>query len=60
MVALWLAGIEDRPERSAEICVAEIFGKAITPGESAAVGVGLHSVPRPGCDRGLRGRAVAD
>lgn len=47
MVALWLAGIEDRPERSAEICVTEIFGKAITPGESAAVGVGLHPFRDP-------------
>ena len=47
MVALWLAGIEDRPERSAEICVAEIFGKASTPGESAAVGVGLHPFRDP-------------
>ena len=47
MVALWMAGIEDRPERSAEICVAEIFGKAVTPGESAEVGVGLHPFRDP-------------
>lgn len=47
MVALWMAGIEDRPERSAEICVTEIFGKAVTPGESAAVGVGLHPFRDP-------------
>jgi hypothetical protein len=32
MVAFWLSGIEDRPERSGEICVAEIFGDAVRPG----------------------------
>jgi len=47
MAALWLAGIEDRPERSAEICITEIFGKSVTPGESAAVGVGLHPFRDP-------------
>lgn len=25
MAALWMMGFEDRPERSAEICVCEIF-----------------------------------
>jgi hypothetical protein len=41
MVAFWLAGIEDQPERSGEICVAEIFGKGIK-GETAQVGMGVH------------------
>jgi len=47
MVAFWLVGLEDRPERSAEICVAEIFGNAVVPGESAAVGLGLHTFRDP-------------
>lgn len=46
MVAFWMVGIEDRPERSAEICVAEMFGDAVEPG-SAAVGVGLHPFRDP-------------
>lgn len=46
MVALWLIGFEDRPERSAEICVAEIFGRDV--GErSAAVGMGVHPFGDP-------------
>jgi Glycosyl hydrolases family 16 len=47
MVAWWLVGLEDRPERSAEICVAEVFGDAVVPGESAAVGMGLHPFRDP-------------
>ncbi len=27
MVAFWMSGVEDRPERSAEICVMEVFGR---------------------------------
>ena len=41
MVALWMIGYEDRPERSGEICVVEIFGRDIAPGR-AAVGMGVH------------------
>jgi hypothetical protein len=41
MVAFWMSGIEDRPERSGEICVAEIFGDAVRDG-SADVGMGVH------------------
>lgn len=48
MVAFWMVGLEDRPERSAEICVAEVFGNAVEPGRSAAVGMGLHSFRDPG------------
>jgi hypothetical protein len=47
MVAFWMVGLEDRRERSAEICVAEIFGDAVVPGESAAVGMGLHPFRDP-------------
>ena len=47
MAAWWLVGLEDRPERSAEICVFEVFGDAVVPGESAAVGMGLHPFRDP-------------
>jgi hypothetical protein len=47
MVAWWMVGLEDRPERCAEICVAEIFGDAVLPGVSAAVGMGLHPFRDP-------------
>ena len=47
MVAFWMIGLEDRPERSAEICVTEMFGNAVTPGESTAVGMGLRSFRDP-------------
>lgn len=47
MVAFWMVGLEDRPERSAEICVAEVFGDAVDPGRSAAVGMGLHAFRDP-------------
>jgi hypothetical protein len=48
MVAWWMVGLEDRPERCAEICVAEVFGDAVEPGVSAAVGMGLHPFRDPG------------
>jgi Glycosyl hydrolases family 16 len=47
MVAFWMVGLEDRLERSAEICVAEMFGNAVIPGRSAAVGMGLHPFRDP-------------
>ena len=46
MVALWLIGYEDEPERSAEICVCEIFGRDVTS-EEAIVGVGVHPFGDP-------------
>ena len=46
MVAVWMVGIEDRPERSGEICIAEIFGDAVGDG-SAAVGMGIHRFRDP-------------
>ena len=47
MAAWWMVGFEDRPERSAEICVFEVFGDAVEPGRSAAVGMGLHPFRDP-------------
>jgi beta-glucanase (GH16 family) len=41
MSALWLIGYEDQPERSAEICVCEIFGRDVGP-DAAAIGMGVH------------------
>jgi glycosyl hydrolase family 16 len=46
MVALWMIGYEDRPERSAEICVCEIFGRNVTAAR-AGVGMGLHPFGDP-------------
>lgn len=46
MVALWMIGYEDEPERSAEICVCEIFGRDIEPGR-AKVGMGVHPFGDP-------------
>lgn len=46
MVALWLIGYEDEPERSAEICVCEIFGRDVRPDE-ARVGMGVHPFGDP-------------
>jgi hypothetical protein len=47
MFSLWLAGVEDQPHRSAEICVTEIFGDAVVAGKLAAVGMGLHAFRDP-------------
>jgi hypothetical protein len=41
MVALWMIGLGDVPERSAEILVMEIFGRDVTP-DGAGVGVGVR------------------
>ncbi len=46
MFALWLAGYEDVPQRSGEICVAEVFGSGIGQGR-AAVGVGIKAFRDP-------------
>ncbi|WP_116451581.1 glycoside hydrolase family 16 protein [Blastococcus litoris] len=47
MAAWWMVGLEDVPEHSAEICVFEVFGDAVEPGVSAAVGMGLHAFRDP-------------
>lgn len=46
MVALWMIGVEDEPQRSAEICVCEIFGTDVED-ESCAVGMGVHPFGDP-------------
>ncbi|MGY1814009.1 glycoside hydrolase family 16 protein [Blastococcus sp. SYSU D00820] len=47
MAAWWLVGLEDRPERCAEICVMEVFGDALDADPSAAVGMGTHPFRDP-------------
>ncbi|WP_250031789.1 glycoside hydrolase family 16 protein [Paractinoplanes maris] len=42
MIAFWLAGLEDVPERSGEICVMEVFGT-----DPQAIGMGLHRFRDP-------------
>jgi Glycosyl hydrolases family 16 len=46
MAALWMIGYEDEPDRSAEICVCEIFGRDVGV-EEARVGVGVHPFGDP-------------
>jgi hypothetical protein len=46
MVALWMIGYEDEPQRSAEICICEIFGRNVTAG-SVGVGMGLRPFRDP-------------
>lgn len=46
MVALWMIGYGDEPERSAEICVCEIFGRDVAA-DRAKVGMGLHPFGDP-------------
>ncbi|GGL05794.1 hypothetical protein Sme01_56380 [Sphaerisporangium melleum] len=46
MVAFWMIGYEDAPERSAEICICEIFGRDVRPG-GAKIGMGLHPFGDP-------------
>jgi len=46
MFAFWLSGIEDQPERSGEICVAEIFGDTMCDG-AADIGMGVHRLRDP-------------
>jgi hypothetical protein len=41
MVALWMIGFEDRAERSAEICISEIFGRDVSP-TRVRIGMGVH------------------
>jgi Glycosyl hydrolases family 16 len=47
MAAWWLVGLEDRPERCAELCVMEVFGDAVDDAPSAAVGMGAHRFRDP-------------
>jgi Glycosyl hydrolases family 16 len=50
MAAVWMVGLEDEPERSAEICIFEVFGDALESRDgrpSAAVGMGVHPFRDP-------------
>jgi hypothetical protein len=47
MVAFFMSGIEDEPARSGEICVTEMFGRSVVPGESVEVGMGLKKLRDP-------------
>ncbi len=50
MAAVWMVGLEDRPERSAEICIFEVFGDALAEEggrPTAAVGMGVHPFRDP-------------
>jgi beta-glucanase (GH16 family) len=47
MLAFWLVGFEEDPADSGEICVAELFGSEIEPGDSGVnVGIKAHHDPR--------------
>ena len=48
MIALWMIGFEDLPERSGEILICEIFGRDLT-GSTARIGMGV----RPWADPAL-------
>jgi hypothetical protein len=47
MAAFWMIGYEDEPERSAEICVCEIFGRNVRF-DATAIGRGVHPFGDPG------------
>ena len=50
MAAVWMVGLENEPSRSAEICIFEVFGDALSieDGEpTAAVGMGVHPFRDP-------------
>jgi hypothetical protein len=49
MGALWLSGFEDDPaqEQCGELCVVEVFGRAVGPEPSAEVGVGIKPFRDP-------------
>jgi len=47
MVALWMIGFEDAPERSGEICIVEIFGRDVLGPDRARVGMGIHEFGDP-------------
>jgi Glycosyl hydrolases family 16 len=46
MVALWMIGFEDAPERSADICIFETFGSDVGSG-TAIAGLGIHPLDDP-------------
>jgi Glycosyl hydrolases family 16 len=46
MAAVWMVGLETERERSAEICIFEVFGDTVEAG-TAAVGMGVHPFRDP-------------
>ena len=46
MVALWMIGYEDEPDRSGEICVMEIFGRDVHR-DHTIIGMGIHPFADP-------------
>lgn len=54
MAGAWMVGLEDEPERCAEILVFEVFGDALQDGPTAAVGMGV----RPFRDPAITGEFV--
>jgi hypothetical protein len=46
MAAVWMVGLEDRPDRCGEICIFEVFGDAIRDA-TAEVGMGVHPFRDP-------------
>jgi hypothetical protein len=46
MSALWMIGYEDEPDRSAEICIVEIFGRNVRP-DGVGIGMGVHPFHDP-------------
>jgi len=58
MVALWMIGLEDRPERSGEICIFEIFGRDVGA-DVARVGMGVHPWGDPSMTDEFAARSVA-
>lgn len=57
MVALWMIGYEDRPDRSAEICACEIFGRNVAA-DHVGVGMGLHPFGDPRIHDDSRSRTL--
>ncbi len=46
MVAFWMIGYEDSPDRSGELCICEIFGRDVGH-DGSAVGMGVHPFGDP-------------
>ncbi|HEX4720059.1 MAG TPA: glycoside hydrolase family 16 protein [Thermoleophilaceae bacterium] len=46
MASVWMAGVEDEPQRCGEICIFEVFGETIA-GRGAAVGTGIKAFRDP-------------
>jgi beta-glucanase (GH16 family) len=49
LCAFWLIGFEDAPERSAEICLMEVFGRDVGA-RTTRVGLGIHPFGDPTID----------